>query len=78
MERDSYDLNPEEQRRMRPIPKSLEEALEALAADHDFLLQGGVFTSDVISTWIEYKLKREIEAIKYRPHPYEFCLYYDL
>jgi glutamine synthetase len=63
---------------MRPIPKSLDEALEALAADHQFLLAGDVFTADVIETWIDYKRRREIDTIKLRPHPYEFCLYYDL
>jgi glutamine synthetase len=78
MERDSYDLAPNEQQQMRPLPKSLEEALDSLSTDHEFLLHGNVFTEDVITTWIEYKRSREVEAMKSRPHPYEFCLYYDL
>jgi len=51
--------------------------LEALEADHQFLLRGGVFTRDVIDTWIEYKRKHELDAVRLRPHPYEFYLYFD-
>ncbi len=47
-------------------------------SDHDFLLKGDVFTQDVIETWIEYKRKNEVDAVRLRPHPYEFALYYDL
>ena len=68
----------EERKRMRPIPQSLEEALGALERDHEFLLAGEVFTQDVVTTWIDYKLKREVEEIRMRPHPFEFCMYYDL
>ena len=60
------------------LPPSLEAALDALEADHEFLLKGDVFTEDVISTWINYKLKNEVDAMRLRPHPYEFCLYYDI
>ena len=52
--------------------------MEALAADHQFLLQGGVFTQDVIDTWINYKRTREAEQVALRPHPYEFYMYYDI
>ena len=58
-------------------PGSLDEALDALEEDHDFLLKGEVFTSDVIETWIDYKMAKEVSAIRLRPHPYEFALYYD-
>ena len=58
--------------------KRLEAALKALAGDHDFLLRGDVFTPDVIETWIKYKQVNEVEAMQLRPHPYEFCLYYDM
>ena len=59
-------------------PGSLEEALNNLEKDHEFLLQGDVFTSDVISTWIWYKREKEVDAIRLRPHPYEFALYFDI
>ena len=54
------------------------ESLQALAKDHEFLLRGDVFTEDVINTWISYKQKNEVDAMALRPHPYEFCLYYDI
>jgi len=73
-----YDLEPEEAANVPTTPGSLDEALNALANDHDFLLRGDVFTPDVISTWINYKRKHEADAIRLRPHPYEFCLYYDI
>jgi glutamine synthetase len=59
------------------VPGSLGEVLEALEADHQFLLRDGVFTQDVIDTWIEYKRTHEMDAIRLRPHPYEFYLYFD-
>jgi glutamine synthetase len=59
-------------------PGSLEEALHALEQDHDFLLKGGVFTEDVIGSWIDYKMSKEVKAMALRPHPYEFHLYYDI
>jgi glutamine synthetase len=61
----------------KQVPGSLEEVLDALEADHQFLLEGGVFTQDVIDTWIEYKREHELDAVRLRPHPYEFALYYD-
>jgi glutamine synthetase len=60
------------------MPGSLEDALDALEADHDFLLKGDVFTKDTIETWISYKRSKEVDALRLRPHPYEFFLYYDI
>jgi glutamine synthetase len=59
------------------VPGSLEVVLDNLEADHDFLLEGGVFTSDLIETWLDYKRSDEIDAIRLRPHPHEFELYFD-
>ena len=59
-------------------PRSLDEALNALEEDHEFMLKGDVFTQDVIDTWLEYKRENEINAMSLRPHPYEFSLYYDV
>jgi glutamine synthetase len=78
VDRDLYDLPPEDLAKVPQVPGSLDEALEALEADHDFLLAGGVFTQDVIDTWIEYKRENEIDAIRLRPHPSEFHMYYDI
>jgi glutamine synthetase len=78
LDKDIYDLPPEEAATVPKTPASLEAALEALEKDHEFLLKGDVFTEDVISTWIGYKMKNEVEAMRLRPHPYEFCLYYDI
>ena len=60
------------------MPGSLAEALDALEADHEFLLKGGVFTEDLIETWIAYKRAEEVDPIRLRPHPWEFALYYDV
>ena len=78
VDRDLYDLPPEELAAVPQVPGSLDEALNALEADHDFLLRGGVFTQDVIDTWIAYKRENEIDAMRLRPHPWEFYLYYDI
>jgi glutamine synthetase len=78
MDRDLYDLAPEDLAQVPQVPGSLEEALAALEADHDFLVAGGVFTPDVIETWVSYKRDNEIDAMRLRPHPYEFYLYYDI
>lgn len=75
---DIYELSPEEKTNIRSTPGSLIEALDALKKDHEFLLQGGVFTEDLLDAWIGYKTKNEHEAIALRPHPYEFYLYYDI
>jgi glutamine synthetase len=78
MDKDLYNLPPEELAKVPSAPGSLEQALDALEADHDFLLTGDVFTSDVIETYIAYKRKREVDELRLRPHPYEFVLYYDV
>ncbi len=77
LDKDIYDLPPEELVNVTRTPRSLEQALDALASDHEFLLRGDVFTKDVIETWIDYKRKNEVDEIHLRPHPYEFCLYFD-
>ncbi|MCG3776223.1 MAG: Glutamine synthetase [Nitrospira sp.] len=78
MEMDIYELEGEEAARIPQVPGSLDAALNALEADHEFLLKGDVFTKDVIDTWIGYKRIKEVDAIRLRPHPYEFALYYDV
>jgi glutamine synthetase len=78
LDKDIYDLPPEELDLVPRTPPSLREALVALEKDHTFLLKGDVFTPDVIETWITYKIKNECEAIEVRPHPYEFMMYYDI
>jgi len=78
IDKNLYDLPPMEAKEVRSTPGSLKEALDALAADHEFLLRGDVFTEDVIETWLGYKRKKEVDAIALRPHPYEFHLYYDI
>ena len=78
LDKDIYDLSPEELAEVPKTPGALDEALAALKADHEFLLRGDVFTEDVISTWINYKSEKEVDAMRLRPHPYEFCLYFDI
>lgn len=78
LDKDIYDLPPEELKNIPHTPGSLGEALDALRSDHEFLLRGNVFTEDVINTWIKYKENRELKEIAVRPHPYEFALYYDV
>ncbi|MCL1469727.1 type I glutamate--ammonia ligase [Argonema antarcticum] len=74
---DIYELSPEELAKVPSTPGSLEGALEALEKDHAFLTDTGVFTEDLIQTWISYKLDKEVNPMRLRPHPYEFALYYD-
>ncbi len=78
LDKDLYDLSPEELRNVPALPASLEGALENLANDHDFLTRGDVFTEEVIDTYIDYKMKAEVTQVRQRPHPYEFSLYYDI
>jgi glutamine synthetase len=78
MDKDLYDLPPEEQASVKQVPGSLLEVLGNLEADHQWLLEGGVFTQDVIDTWIDYKRLEEHDAVALRPHPFEFSLYYDV
>ena len=75
---DLFELSIEELKNIPTVPGSLHSALNALEKDHDYLLKGGVFTKDVIDIWLEYKRKREIDAVRMRPHPYEFYLYFDI
>jgi glutamine synthetase len=78
LDKNLYDLPPEEAKGVRSIPRSLEEVLDALEIDHDFLLKGDVFTEDLIEMWIKYKRRNEVDQVNIRPHPYEFYLYFDL
>ena len=77
MDKDLYELPPEEAKLIQQVPGSLEAVLDALEADHEFLLKGDVFTPDLLETYISYKRANEIDAVRMRPHPYEFFLYYD-
>jgi glutamine synthetase len=77
LDRDIYDMPPEELADVPKAPGSLDEALDALERDCDFLLRGDVFTEDVIATWLKFKREKEIGPMRLRPHPYEFCLYFD-
>jgi glutamine synthetase len=74
---DLFELPEEQLAQISHVPSSLDEALDALEADHEFLLKGGVFTQDLIDTWIAYKRREEADQVRLRPHPWEFALYYD-
>jgi glutamine synthetase len=78
MDKDLYELPPEEAAEIKQLPGSLNEVLDALEADHAFLLKGDVFTKDLVETWIEYKRKNEVDPIRLRPHPWEFALYFNI
>jgi glutamine synthetase len=78
IDKDLYELPPEEHAQIQQVPSSLPEVLNALEADHDYLTEGNVFTPDLIETWIDYKRTHEIDPIRLRPHPHEFELYYDV
>ncbi|GAB3006444.1 type I glutamate--ammonia ligase [Saccharothrix stipae] len=78
IDKDLYELPPEEARDVKQVPASLDAVLDNLEADHEFLLEGGVFTPDVIDTWISFKREQEIDPLRLRPNPYEFALYYDV
>ncbi|MGH9267579.1 MAG: type I glutamate--ammonia ligase [Acidimicrobiales bacterium] len=78
VDKDLYDLPPEELAQVPQVPGSLDAALAALEADQDFLKAGGVFTDDLIETWLTYKRLHEIDEVRLRPHPWEFMLYYDI
>jgi len=78
LDKDIYELGPEELKDVPSVPGSLDAALTALENDHEFLLKGDVFTQDAVDTWIEYKRKREVDPVRLRPHPYEFVLYFDI
>jgi glutamine synthetase len=78
LDKDIYSLSPEELADVPSTPGSLEEALDALEDDNEFLLKGDVFTEDVIEKWLEYKRENEADQVRLRPHPYEFMLYFDI
>ncbi|MBM3187510.1 MAG: type I glutamate--ammonia ligase [Chloroflexi bacterium] len=78
MDKDLYDLPPEEAALVKQVPGSLAEVLNALEADHEFLLRGDVFTPDVIEHYIDYKRRNEFDQVRIRPHPHEFTLYFDV
>jgi glutamine synthetase len=77
LDKDIYDMTPEQLRGVPSTPGSLADSLDALAKDHEFLLRGDVFSEDLIDTWIEYKTAKEVQPLQLRPHPFEFMLYYD-
>jgi glutamine synthetase len=78
VDKDLYELPPDELATVPQVPSGLDKVLDRLEVDHDFLLEGGVFTPDLIETWIEYKRTNEIDPIRLRPHPHEFAMYYDI
>ena len=71
-------ITPDEARAIPQVPGSLDEVLDNLESDHEFLLEGGVFTQDLIETWLDYKRTAELDQLRLRPHPHEFELYYDV
>jgi len=77
IDKDLYELPPQEHALVEEVPASLDAVLERLADDHDYLLAGDVFTPDLIQTWIDMK-QADLAAIRQRPHPHEFEMYYDL
>jgi glutamine synthetase len=78
LDKDIYDLSPEEMKLVPSMPATLDEALTCLEEDHAFLIKGDVFSEELIETFVCYKRKAEAEAVRLRPHPYEFALYYDI
>jgi glutamine synthetase len=77
IEADLYELEGDKAKAIKDLPGSLEEVLDALEKDHDFLYEGGVFTEDVVETWIAIKREHDVDPVRIRPHPYEFMLYAD-
>jgi glutamine synthetase len=78
VDKDLYELPPDELASVPQVPGSLEKVLDALEEDHEYLLDGGVFTPDLIETWVDYKRTQEVDQIRLRPHPHEFAMYYDI
>ncbi|QGK69381.1 type I glutamate--ammonia ligase [Allosaccharopolyspora coralli] len=78
IDKDLYELPPEEATGVAQVPSSLAEVIDRLEEDHDYLLEGGVFTEDLIQEWIQLKRTDEIDPIRLRPHPHEFALYFDV
>ena len=77
VDKDLYELPPDEHAAVPQVPGSLPAVLTALEEDHDYLTAGGVFTPDLIETWLDYKRTVELDELRLRPHPHEFELYYD-
>jgi glutamine synthetase len=78
VDKDLYELPPDELAEVTQVPGSLEEVLDSLEADHEYLLDGGVFTPDLIETWVDFKRENEVDPIRIRPTPHEFALYFDI
>ena len=78
IDKDLYELPPEEHEQIEQVPCTLEEVLKALEEDHEFLLEGDVFTEDLIRTWIDWKTENEVAPLRLRPHPYEFEMYFSI
>jgi glutamine synthetase len=78
VDHDLFDMPADELAKIGQVPSSLEEAMDALEADNVYLKAGGVFTPDLIETWVDYKRSNEVDAVRLRPHPWEFMLYYDI
>jgi glutamine synthetase len=78
LDKDIYDLSPEELKNVPSLPGSLDEALRELENDHEYLLKGDVFTTELIERWIKYKRENEVDKLRLRPHPLEFSMYYDI
>jgi glutamine synthetase len=78
LDKDIYDLSPEELKDVPGLPATLDESLKALENDHEFLLKGDVFSREMIERWISYKREKEINPMRLRPHPLEFSMYYDV
>jgi len=78
VDKDLYELPPDEHAAVPTVPSSLPDVLRELEADHEYLLEGGVFTQDLIETWVDFKRTNEIDPLRLRPHPHEFELYFDI
>jgi glutamine synthetase len=78
IDKDLYDLPPEEFASVNQVPASLDAVLNSLEADHEYLTAGGVFTEDLVETWIDYKRVNEIDPVRLRPTPHEFEMYYNV
>jgi glutamine synthetase len=78
LDKDIYELPLQELAQIKSVPGSLAESLDALESDYEFLLKGGVFTEDLISTWLDYKRENEVIPVQLRPTPHEYSLYYDI
>jgi glutamine synthetase len=78
VDKDLYELPPDEHASIQQVPDSLPAVLDALEQDQEYLTEGDVFTPDLIETWIEFKRRNEVDPIRLRPHPHEFELYFDI